>query len=56
MGEAVSQIGRRAVAVAVLVAAAWLFLKLLIGAVTAFAWFAVVILALVAVGWAVWKL
>jgi hypothetical protein len=56
MGEAASQLGRRAVAVAILVAVAWVFLKLLIGALTAFAWLAVVVLALVAVVWAVWTL
>ncbi|MEJ7716100.1 MAG: hypothetical protein WKF40_10585 [Thermoleophilaceae bacterium] len=53
MGEAVSELGRRTVAVAIVLAAAWLALKFVIGAVTAVAWLGVAILALVAVVWAV---
>lgn len=53
MGKAVSQIGRKAGAVAILLGAAWLLLKFAIGAVTAVAWAGVVVLALIAVVWAV---
>jgi hypothetical protein len=52
MGEAMTTIGRKTVAVAVLVAAAWLLLKVVIGVVATVAWIAVVIVALVAVVWA----
>ena len=45
-------IGRKTVALGVLLAASWVLLKLVIGVVTAVAWVAVVILALVAVVWA----
>jgi hypothetical protein len=53
MGQFASDIGRKAIAVAVLLVAVWLLFKLVIGAVAAVAWFAVVILAIVAVIWAV---
>jgi hypothetical protein len=53
MGEAVSTAGRKALAVAILLAASWLLLKFVIGLVTTVAWIAVVILALIAVVWAV---
>jgi hypothetical protein len=53
MGQLASDIGRKAIAVAVLLVAVWLLFKLVIGAVAAVAWFAVVILAIVAVIWAV---
>ena len=53
MGEAVSSAGRKALAVAILLVASWLLLKFVIGLVTAAASVAVVILALIAVVWAV---
>ena len=53
MGEFAADIGRKAIAVAVLLVAVWLLFKFVIGAVAAVAWIAVVVLALVAVVWAV---
>jgi hypothetical protein len=52
MGEAMATMGRKTVAVAVLLAAAWLLLKVAIGVVTTVAWIAVAIVAIVAVIWA----
>jgi hypothetical protein len=52
MGETMATIGRKTVAFAVLLAASWLLLKVVIGVVAAVAWVAVVVLALVAVVWA----
>jgi hypothetical protein len=56
MRQAASDMGRKAVALAILAAAAWLLLKFVIGAITAVAWTAVLIVALIAVIWAVWSL
>ena len=53
MGEFAADIGRKAIAVAVLLVAVWLLFKFVIGVVAAVAWIAVVVLALVAVVWAV---
>lgn len=53
MGEQLATVGRKGVAVAVLVAAAFILFKLVIGAVAAFAWIGVVIVAIAAVVWAV---
>jgi hypothetical protein len=53
MGQFASDVGRKLIAVAVLLVAVWLLFKFVIGAVAAVAWFAVVILAIVAVIWAV---
>lgn len=53
MGEAVSQAGRKVLAVGVLVVAAWVLFKIVLGFVSAVAWIAVVILAVVAIIWAV---
>jgi hypothetical protein len=52
MGETMATIGRKTVALIVLLAVAWLLLKVVIGVVTAVAWVGVVIVALVAVVWA----
>jgi hypothetical protein len=52
MGETLATIGRTTVAVAVLLAAAWLLLKVVIGVVATVAWIGVVIVAIVAVVWA----
>jgi hypothetical protein len=53
MGELASEAGKKLLAVAVLIAAAYVLFKLVLGFVTAVAWIAVVVLALVAVVWAV---
>jgi len=52
MGELAPQAGRRALAVGVLVGAAYVLFKVVLGFVTTVAWIAVVVLALVAVVWA----
>lgn len=52
MGEALSQAGRKLLAVAVLLLAAYVLFKVVLGFVTAVAWIAVVVLAVVAVIWA----
>jgi len=44
--------GRRALALVILLAAAWVLLKIVIGVVTAIAWTVVTVLAIVAVIWA----
>lgn len=53
MSEFASQAGRKILAVAVLVLAAWVLFKLVLGFVTAVAWVLVVILAVMAIIWAV---
>lgn len=52
MGELVTQAGRKTLAVGVLVGAAYLLFKVVLGFVTTLAWIAVVVAALVAVVWA----
>ena len=52
MGELVTQTGRKALAVGVLVAAAYVLFKIVLGFVTTVAWIAVIVLAVVAVVWA----
>ena len=52
MGEALSQAGRKLLAVAVLLLAAYVLFKVVLGFVTAIAWIAVAVLAVVAVVWA----
>jgi hypothetical protein len=47
-----SSLGKRAVAFLVLLVVAWVLLKVVIGVVTAIAWTAVVVIAIVAVIWA----
>ncbi len=48
-----ASLGRRAIALLVLLIAAWLLFKFVIGLVTAFATIIVVVLAIVAVIWAI---
>ncbi len=52
MGEALSQAGRKLLAIVILLVVAWLLFKLVLGFVAAVAWIAVVVLAVVAVIWA----
>jgi hypothetical protein len=53
MGQLVSDLGRKLLAIAVLVVAAYVLFKLVLGFVAAVAWIIVVIVALGAVIWAV---
>lgn len=48
-----SNVGRKLIAVAVLLVAAWILFKVVLGFVSAIAWVAVVVLAVIAVVWAV---
>ncbi len=52
MGEALSQAGRKLLAVAVLLLASFVLFKILVGFLTGLVWIAVVVLAVVAVIWA----
>jgi hypothetical protein len=52
MRELARDTGRRVLALGVLIAAAYVLFKVVLGFVTALAWIAVVILAIVAVVWA----
>jgi len=52
MKESLSGLAMKAVAVVVLLIAAWVLFKVVLGVVTAVAWVAVIILAVVAVLWA----
>jgi hypothetical protein len=53
MAEAAKTGGKKALALAVLLIAAWILFKVVLGVVTAVAWVAVVVLAIVAVVWAI---
>ena len=53
MGQAAADLGKKAVALVVLLVAAWILFKLVIGVVAAVAWVVVAVLALVAVVWAI---
>jgi len=53
MREAAGDLGRRALAILVLVVAAWILFKIVIGVVTAVATGIVVVLAIVAIVWAI---
>lgn len=53
MRERLSDIGKQALALVVLLVAAWLLLKVVIGVVTTIAWIVVAVMAVVAVIWAV---
>jgi hypothetical protein len=53
MGEAVAGLGKKLLAVLVLLIAAYVLFKVVIGAVAAVAWIAVVVVAIVAVVWAI---
>ena len=52
MGQLASDIGRKALAVLVLVVAAYILFKVVLGFVAAVAWIVVVVLAVIAVVWA----
>ena len=52
MGEALSQAGRKLLAVAVLLLAAFVLFKVVVSFVTGLVWIAVLVLAVVAVIWA----
>jgi hypothetical protein len=56
MREAASNLGTKALAVAVLLVAAWILFKFILGFLTAVAWIALVVGALIAVIWALGKL
>lgn len=53
MREAAGDIGRKALALLVLLVAAWILFKVVIGVVAALAWVIVVILAIAAIVWAI---
>lgn len=53
MGQKAADLGKKALALVVLLIAAWVLFKVVIGAVAAVAWFVVVVLALVAIVWAI---
>jgi len=52
MGELVRDTGRKALALAVLLLAAWVLFKIVLGFVATIAWIAVVVVAIAAVIWA----
>lgn len=52
MTETASAFGKKLLAIAVLLVAAWVLFKLVLGFVTAIAWVVVAVLAVVAVVWA----
>jgi len=56
MSESLSNIGGKALAVVILLVAGWILLKVVIGVVTFVAWIAIVVLAVVAVLWALNRL
>ncbi len=53
MRQRASDTGRRALALLVLLVAAWVLFKLVLGVVTFVAWLVVAILAIAAIAWAV---
>jgi hypothetical protein len=53
MREAAGDLGRKAIALLVLLVAAWILFKLVLGVVAAVAWVVVVVLAIAAIVWAV---
>lgn len=53
MAETAKAGGKKLLAIAVLLVAAWILFKVVIGVVAAVAWIAVVVLAIVAVVWAI---
>jgi hypothetical protein len=56
MREAAGNIGMKAVALVILLIAAWVLFKVVIGVVAAVAWVVVVVLAIVAAIWAINRL
>jgi hypothetical protein len=53
MGELASEAGKKLLALGVLLVAAYVLFKLVLGVVTAVAWVVVAVLAIVAIAWAV---
>jgi hypothetical protein len=53
MGEVASQAGKKVLAVGILIVAAYVLFKVVLGFVTALAWGAVVVLAVVGIVWAI---
>jgi len=53
MADAAKAGGRKLLAIAVLLVAAWILFKVVLGFVAAVAWIAVAVLAIVAVVWAI---
>jgi hypothetical protein len=56
MREKASGLGTKALAVLILLVAAWVLFKVVIGVVTAIAWIVVVVMAVLAIGWALTRL
>jgi hypothetical protein len=56
MSRSLSDIGGKVVALAILLIAGWILLKIVIGVVTAIAWIVVGVLAVIAVLWAINRL
>jgi hypothetical protein len=56
MRETASGLGTKALAVLILLVAAWVLFKVVIGVVTAVAWIVVVVMAVLAIGWALTRL
>jgi hypothetical protein len=52
MREAASDAGKKALALIVLLIAAWILFKVVLGVVSAIAWIVVVVVALLAIVWA----
>ncbi|MFN2615824.1 MAG: hypothetical protein ABR581_01735 [Thermoleophilaceae bacterium] len=53
MGQLASDAGKKLLALAVLLLAAWILFKVVLGVVAAIAWIVVVVLALMAIVWAI---
>jgi hypothetical protein len=53
MGQAISDAARKLLAIAVLLVAAYIIFKVVLGVVAAVAWIAVVVLAIAGVVWAI---
>jgi hypothetical protein len=56
MKESAANLGTKAIALGVLLVAAWVLFKVVIGVVTAIAWTVVAVIAVVAVIWALTRL
>ena len=53
MGQKAADLGKKALALVVLLIAAWVLFKVVIGVVAAVAWVVIAVLALVAIVWAI---
>jgi hypothetical protein len=53
MGDFLSDVGRKLLAIVVLIVAAYILFKVVLGFVAAVAWIVIIVLALIAVFWAV---